>query len=201
MLGDIGGFTDALLIIGKLFKVASITIKGNQLNDFLLESIFIKQPIPPSKSQNCKGLEHIKMREPIRITRWQCFRQSRQKRMYSRGLARVDRELDVVRFIKLQMTLKSMRNIMFTKADRFLLSHHREQVLWSNSESDPLSSDLEFKEIPHQTPFYPNLLKTTTTKSRITQHDDSGHQDLQDILNENQGEPEPQAINIASGLT
>ena len=48
LLGDIGGLSDALLIIGKIIMVGTIAIKGNQLDDFLLENIFSKQPPEPS---------------------------------------------------------------------------------------------------------------------------------------------------------
>ena len=48
LLGDIGGLSDALLIIGKIIMVGTIAIKGNQLDDFLLENIFSKQPTEPS---------------------------------------------------------------------------------------------------------------------------------------------------------
>ena len=131
-----------------------ITVKGNQLDNFLLASLFIKQPTQTVDGTKDGHLNHITIRESIVPGACACLRNSRHKRMLDRGLRRIDRELDVVRFIKHQMMLKSIRNIMFTIADRYLLSHNREQVLWSHSETDPSSSDLEHDDIPHETPFY-----------------------------------------------
>ena len=70
MLGDIGGLSDALLIIGKIVMVATIAIKGNELDDFLLENIFNKQPTQQSTRVDRKDLQHIKTRAPIIVTQW-----------------------------------------------------------------------------------------------------------------------------------
>ena len=40
LLGDIGGLSDALMIIGKLIVVSSTVISGNALDQFLVRNIF-----------------------------------------------------------------------------------------------------------------------------------------------------------------
>ena len=49
LLGDIGGFLDALLIIGSLIIIFFTAIIGNQLDVFLVEKLFQKPANPTKK--------------------------------------------------------------------------------------------------------------------------------------------------------
>ena len=56
--------------------------------------------------------------------------------MLNKGLERVERELDLVRYIKKQMMIDAVIELLFTKADRFLLKNHAKFVLNKSSSNE-----------------------------------------------------------------
>ncbi len=51
------------------------------------------------------------------------------------------RELDLVRYIKKQMMLDAVIELLFAKAERFLLKNHAKFVLYKSSSDDDEGSD------------------------------------------------------------
>ncbi len=63
------------------------------------------------------------------------------RKLLDRGLERVERELDLVRYIKKQMMLDAVIELLFTKTDRFLLKNHAKFVLNKSSSNDDEGSE------------------------------------------------------------
>ena len=74
--------------------------------------------------------------------------------MFNRGLNRIERELDLVKYIKKQMMIDTVFEVLFTKADRFLLKNQAKFVLSKSSSDDDEGSDygeeLQFETIQQE---------------------------------------------------
>ncbi len=56
--------------------------------------------------------------------------------MFNKGLDRIERELDLVKYIKKQMMIDTVFKLLLTKADRFLLKNQAKFVLNKSSSDD-----------------------------------------------------------------
>ena len=61
--------------------------------------------------------------------------------MFNKGLERIERELDLVKYIKKQMMIDTVFEVLFTKADRFLLKNQAKFVLNKSSSDNNEGSD------------------------------------------------------------
>ena len=68
--------------------------------------------------------------------------------MIDKGLGRIDKELDVVQFLRTQIQIRVVMSLLFTRAERFLIRHNRRFVIDSedtcrHSKEEPSEIDLD----------------------------------------------------------
>ena len=78
------------------------------MNTYLLKALFLKSPQheSPDKVESVKDkLKILNKREPFKLSRVLCtfLRSQKEKKMIDYGLKRIDRELEIVRFLRAQM--------------------------------------------------------------------------------------------------
>ena len=58
-----------------------------------------------------------------------------------RGISRVEKELEIDRFLKSQIKIKVALKVLFSKVERFLIKNNRKFVICSDESSDANSHD------------------------------------------------------------
>ena len=127
LLGDIGGLFASFKLIGFFILSVISLIQGSQINRFIMETIFMKDGFHVSSRKDlntdheqekmAKAVKVISMKQPIRFGRCSlacCLNRSEMK-LQKRGYKRVQRELDLVRFIRNQKLFEIAFQTLFTK--------------------------------------------------------------------------------------
>ena len=81
---------------------------------------------------------------------WCLGMRSSQKKLFNKGLDRIERELDLVKYIKKQMMIDTVFELLFTKVDRILLKNQAKFVLNKSSSDDEWNEygdELQFETI------------------------------------------------------
>ena len=73
----------------------------------------------------------LAMREPFELSKTTlfCMRSRKEKRMYSQGIRRVNKELEVEHFLRQMKIVRIALRTLFTKTEMFLLRNNKSFVL------------------------------------------------------------------------
>ena len=96
-LGDVGGLFDMLCIVGNICLQFLTFIFGSGLDSYLVTNLFKTNDLNAEDP-----LENINQRTPLRIRAFSLFlgRTTPEKRRLQKGLSRIDKQQDFVRFVK-----------------------------------------------------------------------------------------------------
>ena len=96
-------------------------IFGSGLDEYLLSKLFRVD----NSAAGEDTLTSIKQRQPLRVRAGLCClgKRTPQSKLLMKGLDRIEREQDFVRYIKKQMMIDTVFEVLFTKVDRFLLKN------------------------------------------------------------------------------
>ena len=70
-------------------------------------------------------VQKMTRRKPVKFSRFAtccCFRSRQDKAMYKKAKVKVEKELELEEFIKMQKYMKTIQNCFFSKFERMLLS-------------------------------------------------------------------------------
>ena len=136
-IGDVGGFTDALQYIGVFVMWMA---QGNSVIAFLTSNIFRKAN---SQSGEIGPVKAIQMREKLRPRTCSsplCLRRRRWATFERQAKSKIDRELDILTYLRKLFKLEAAFKVIFTKSERLLLSSQACFTL-DGKESENTSSD------------------------------------------------------------
>ena len=99
LLGDVGGLSDALFPIGSILISLLHLIAGNPFTSYLLNNIFEQDNSHKNVDLTViQKLNLLQKRKPFKVKRLCCSRKSRMA--LDRGQRSIDKELDIVNFIR-----------------------------------------------------------------------------------------------------
>ena len=134
LLGDIGGLTGILQLIAGGILYCISYIFGSDLDKYLCSSLFTTRPpfmkqeseLQDRRSKVEFAIKSIASKKPLTLP-WNAWMICKRKNIKSlkKGMTRVDKELDFVKFIKRVHILESGLKIVFTKLERYLLKNQR----------------------------------------------------------------------------
>ena len=156
--GDIGGLVEILKTFGGLLISFLTIFNGSNLDKYLISQLFFLE----SKSETKAKRKHAKFESPLCLLK----RKPQKFSMYSKGLSRIDKELDLVEFIRHQLIDKISMNLLFTRSESYLMKHqYKPFVLSSNDqvESDN-SDDVDHHEMRAETRFKQKLIENIRAK-------------------------------------
>ena len=127
-LGDVGGLLDLLQLFAGMLVQFFAWLFGSNLNFFLIENLFKRdQKRKPELSFNRESdpvLEQVRQRSQARITRCNIFLRDHKSALMSRkGTKSIEKELDIVRFIRRQKMYEVALKTLFTRLDLFLIKN------------------------------------------------------------------------------
>ena len=78
-------------------------------------------------------IQHLENRSSFSLAKvlCQCLRTREEKNMMEKGIKRLDKELEIDRFLKGQIKLKIALKALFTRTERFLIKNNRKFLLGS----------------------------------------------------------------------
>ena len=176
-LGDVGGLFDALKGLGTLFFIVYSFICGDQLEVFLLETVYKRENKTNHlyKSFDMPEFDRILNRTPFTLTSkfFHCLRSRKEKRIIDKGMSRANKELEVDHFIRTQKRVKVALQVLLTKVDGFLLRNHRAFVLDSATTGSDSFYDSSCEEKPTEflkqnigkSPYFDSLLSSALKQS------------------------------------
>ena len=159
--GDIGGLVEILKTSGGLLISFMTIFKGSNLDKYLISQLFFLE----SKSESKVKRKHAKFESLLCL-----LKRKRQKfNMYSKGLSRIDKELDLVEFIRHQLIDKISMNLLFTKPESYLMKHqYIPFVLSSNDQVESENSDdVDPHEMRAETRFKQKLIENIRAKQSM----------------------------------
>ena len=111
-MGDVGGLYGSLYIIGHLVVVLIQVITGQGIIQEIIESLY--QLEAPRSQMNVHEIKTwLKRRQPLRFSSWS-FLKCRRDERHARLNKKVEKELDIVRFLKKQMSSQIAFRLIFT---------------------------------------------------------------------------------------
>ena len=139
LLGDVGGLFDALKGIMSTVVAFYFFIFGNPMHEYLLKALFIND----NKQRNSRKerllpipqrIQQLTRRTSFELSKVCCTRcrSQKEKKLISKGMLRIQRELEVKRFLKQSFETKIALKALFTKTERFLIRHNRAFVINAN---------------------------------------------------------------------
>ena len=113
------------------------------MHAYLLKSVFLKNPEDKDHKESGQltstksKLYFLKKRIPFEIANviCICLRSRKQRKQEKNGLSRIERELEIKRFLKRQIKIKIAMKVLFSKVERFLIRNNRTFTITSD-ESD-----------------------------------------------------------------
>ena len=135
LLGDIGGLYDALKSFGVIFIIAYDFIFGSVFEQHLLSKVFLMDQSKSGAKKENKyertALNDLKKMKPFKIAQriFRCQQTKQERKMIEYGLERLNNEMEIDKFIKLQMKIRIALRVLFTKTENFLIRHNRDFVL------------------------------------------------------------------------
>ena len=75
-----------------------------------------------------------------------CLRNRKGKNAKEKGLSRIDKELEIDKFLQNQIKMKVAINSLFSKVERFLIRNNRRFVIGTDSSDGESSSECIMRE-------------------------------------------------------
>ena len=125
-LGDLGGLYDALNVVGLILVGVYKVVIGCELENYLLKMLFtrkLKKRIVDADCTEDEVMSSIKNQKRFSKESRNCIycRSQKEKRVQRKGLQRINKELDIVRFIKLQKLVQNGFRSLFNDLEWFLV--------------------------------------------------------------------------------
>ena len=155
-LGDCGGLLDSLLFLAQLIWYIVFSFSGSEINRYLIRRLFYKDKknsdhnidlddTNDTQMKATKVLQSIKQQKPVVINRFHSCCCGRNKKsikhaeLKKKGMAKIEKELDIVNFIRQQKITQQAIKKLFNRFEYFLLKRQRSFVVDSASSTE--SSD------------------------------------------------------------
>ena len=74
------------------------------------------------------------------------MRTQKEKKMMQTGLNRINRELEIDRFLKAQIKMRIALRVLFSKAERFLIQNNKHFVITSDEDDTKILSSKKDKD-------------------------------------------------------
>ena len=81
-------------------------------------------------------LEIFESRTPFKLSRvfLSCLRSQKERKLMNKGLNRINKELEVDRFLRGQIKLRIAINALFSRAERYLIRNNRNFIITSDED-------------------------------------------------------------------
>ena len=144
LLGDVGGLFDAMKGIAQVIVAFYFSIFGNPLHGYILNALFLRNPkqIEQNKTTRTSSikekLDFLSLRTSFELSKalCVCFRSKKEKKLINRGINRIQKELEIDRFLKTQMRIKIAMRRLFSKVEQYLIRNNRCFVITSTASMD-----------------------------------------------------------------
>ena len=120
-MGDVGGLFGTLSILGYYIVSIASQITGNSLVREMIENLFL---IEASKrwTEDADIGTWLRRRKPVKFVRYNLLKCSRDK-THHQLKDKVEKELDIIEYLKKQMINEVSQRLLFTRLQRHLFRH------------------------------------------------------------------------------
>ena len=136
-----------VLLGGSLVSMIQV-LTGSRLNRFITKHLFTveRKKLPQTRDKSIE--EELNSRPPARFKLFHCLssrKQERRVKLFEKASDQIDSQLDIINFIKQQMSRIVERRLLFNQVERFLIMKQRDPFVLTSRRDDSHSTDQDIK--------------------------------------------------------